>query len=173
MMKPEAGLLDKAKLTVEQQRLVLVSTSQRLDYALIRDALLLQYPEHKPTPPINGFYQDRSKGGGKAGKDKGKGTFTNSAAAANPAGSKGHGHNNFKKSAYVTEHSEVAENIPGDRTERLRRPFRRGMRSPRRTSTRTSLRSRLTRATPTTRTSMPPAEKMSHLISISWPRFSP
>ena len=105
-------LLDKAKLTIEQQRLVLVSTSQRLDYTLVRDALLLQYPEHKPTPPINSFYQDRSKGGGKGGKDKGKGTFTNSAAAANSAGSKGHGHNNFKKAAYVTEHSGVPETIP-------------------------------------------------------------
>ena len=60
-------LLDRAKLSPEAQRLVLVGTGQRLDFDSIKSALLMQYPEHKAAPPlfVHGQQFRSSKGQGK------------------------------------------------------------------------------------------------------------
>ena len=34
--------------------MVLVGTAQALDFESVRIALTLQYPEHKPPPPVSG-----------------------------------------------------------------------------------------------------------------------
>ena len=47
-------LLDRAKLTLEQQRMVLVGTNQSLHFDDIKNALVLQYPDHKPPPFVQG-----------------------------------------------------------------------------------------------------------------------
>ena len=50
----DSRLLDRARLSIEQQCLVLVGTNQTLQFDAIRSSLLLQYPEHKPAPPVAG-----------------------------------------------------------------------------------------------------------------------
>ena len=70
-------LLDRAKLSHEQQRMILVGTSQSLNFDDIKSALVLQYPDHKPTPFLQGLgqrdntYPEKGKAGTK-GDGKGK-----------------------------------------------------------------------------------------------------
>ena len=46
-----ARLLDRMRLTSEQQRLILVATGQSLHYETVREAAQMQFPEHRPSPP--------------------------------------------------------------------------------------------------------------------------
>ena len=78
-------LLDRMRLTPEQQRLVLVSTGQSLQFDAIRDAAQLQYPEHRPVPAVaySREFDNGNRGnepprhpapkGGKADRDSSKG----------------------------------------------------------------------------------------------------
>jgi hypothetical protein len=83
-------LLDRARLSVEQQRLVLVGSAQSLSFDAIRAALMLQYPEHRQAPPVAGReattapYQ--SKGAGKSGSGA---SSTPSTTSANVGKGKG------------------------------------------------------------------------------------
>eukprot|EP00435_Cladocopium_sp_Y103_P056706 s1320_g19.t1 len=61
-------LLERAGLTSEQGRMVLIGSSQSFQYASIRDSLLLQYPDTLPIPAIGS-----GPGKGKSKGDKGKG----------------------------------------------------------------------------------------------------
>ena len=45
-------LLDRLRLGLEAQRMILVATGQSLNYQRIKDAAELQFPEHRPTPPV-------------------------------------------------------------------------------------------------------------------------
>ncbi|CAE6914982.1 pnp [Symbiodinium natans] len=45
-------LLDRMRLTSEQQRLILVATGQSLHFDSIRESAQLQFPEHRATPPV-------------------------------------------------------------------------------------------------------------------------
>ena len=56
-------LLDRAKLTLEQQRMVLVGTGQRMDFESVASALCMQFPEYRPAPPVAGK-GDHQKGKG-------------------------------------------------------------------------------------------------------------
>ena len=56
-------LLDRAKLTLEQQRMVLVGTGQRMDFDTVASALCMQFPEYRPAPPIAGKGDNNGKGG--------------------------------------------------------------------------------------------------------------
>ena len=47
-------LLGRAKLSLDQQQMVPVGTGQQLHYEAVRSALTLQFPEHKPSPPVFG-----------------------------------------------------------------------------------------------------------------------
>lgn len=47
-------LLDRARLTQEQQRLIFVGSGQSLSFDAIKAALMLQFPEHKAAPPVAG-----------------------------------------------------------------------------------------------------------------------
>lgn len=62
-------LLERAGLTSEQARMVLIGSSQSFEYTPIRDSLLLQYPDTLPVLPIGSGPGSKGKG-----KDKGKGT---------------------------------------------------------------------------------------------------
>ncbi|CAK9009457.1 unnamed protein product [Durusdinium trenchii] len=75
-----ARMLERAKLSQEHQRQILIGTGQSLEFDNIKDVMLFQWPEHKPLPPP--LHQPGGKGfrggapppaGGK-GKSKGKGT---------------------------------------------------------------------------------------------------
>ena len=69
-------LLDRAKLTLEQQRMVLVGTAQRMDFDNVASALCMQFPEYRPAPPIAG------KGDNKGGKGDGKGHHSSNHASS-------------------------------------------------------------------------------------------
>ena len=45
-------LLDRMRLSLDQQRLILTSTGQDLDYDKIKEASQLQFPEHRPVPAL-------------------------------------------------------------------------------------------------------------------------
>eukprot|EP00438_Fugacium_kawagutii_P005300 Skav213865 [mRNA] locus=scaffold2366:336381:344444:- [translate_table: standard] len=58
-------VLERAKLSPEQQRLVLVGTGQSLDFESVCSAMTMQYPEYKSPPPIfgkEGFRPDPRSG---------------------------------------------------------------------------------------------------------------
>ena len=69
-------LLDRAKLTLEQQRMVLVGTGQRMDFDTVASALCMQFPEYRPAPPIAG------KGDHKGGKGDNKGQHSSNHASS-------------------------------------------------------------------------------------------
>lgn len=74
-----ARLLDRFRLNLDQQRLILVASGQSLEFDVIREAAQIQFPDHHRTPPVmysKEFDQDRQprqqhpsnyggKGGGK------------------------------------------------------------------------------------------------------------
>ena len=106
-------LLDRLRLTLEQQRLILTSTGQDLDINKIREAAILQFPDHRPTPPTvfsREFEFDRRDRG--AGDDsrpfqphpKGRGK-------GHPKGSKG----GRPRQTYVAEHAR--DDVPTDHNE--------------------------------------------------------
>ena len=45
-------LLDRMRLSLDQQRLILTSTGQDMDYNKIKEASQIQFPDHRPTPPV-------------------------------------------------------------------------------------------------------------------------
>ena len=47
-----ARLLDRSGLSQEGQRLVLVGTQQRLDFEMVVEPMMLQYPEFRAPPPV-------------------------------------------------------------------------------------------------------------------------
>ena len=114
-------LLDRMRLTAEQQRLILVATGQSLQFDSIRESAQLQFPEHRATPPVayhrefegapsraHGPPDGGHRGGGpKGGKDHGKGG----------RGPKGHGKFGKTHRAYVTEEAPAeedhGEDMPG------------------------------------------------------------
>ena len=65
-------LLDRAKLSLEQQRMILVGTGQSLNFQDIKNALVLQYPDHKPAPYIQGQATHQSSQSSSARHGKGK-----------------------------------------------------------------------------------------------------
>ena len=113
-------LLERMRLGLEQQRLILVASGQSLDFEMIRGAAQVQFPDHRPTPPVqylrefDGAKNDANGAqprqpprqlGGKNGshfhgKDKGKGVGKGSPSAN-------------RHTTYVTEVNE-AEELPDD-----------------------------------------------------------
>ena len=52
-------LLDRSKLSYDQQRLVLVSTNQSLDFEMVASALTMHFPEYRAPPPLFQPYKER------------------------------------------------------------------------------------------------------------------
>ena len=46
-----ARLLDRFRLNLDQQRLILVASGQSLEFDVIREAAQIQFPDHRRTPP--------------------------------------------------------------------------------------------------------------------------
>ena len=82
---PGARLLNRLRLSSEQQRLALVGTGQSLHFDAVKEAAQLQFPDHRPVPPVtyarefdrDPRSQDQRSSGDRDGKDgrqdKGKG----------------------------------------------------------------------------------------------------
>ena len=58
-------LLDRCRLSQDQQRLVLVGTNQDMSFDAIGSALVMQFPDYRPPPPIAQAYQSSKGPGGK------------------------------------------------------------------------------------------------------------
>ena len=101
-------LLDRAKLSLEQQRMVLVGTGQRMDFDTVASALCMQFPEYRPAPPIAGKGDHNNKGG----KGHGRG-HPSSGASSNQHHRRHDGKNNYQsKPQRVFE--TVVEEANGD-----------------------------------------------------------
>eukprot|EP00913_Durusdinium_trenchii_P002530 g2339.t1 len=106
-------LLDRAKLSPEAQRLVLVGTGQRLDFDSVKSALLMQYPEHKAPPPlfVHGQLQHRPGKGPSYGKGGGK-SFGGQSGHGFGQARKGNG--KFTKKVFQTTAESNAESAEQD-----------------------------------------------------------
>ncbi|CAE7766941.1 unnamed protein product [Symbiodinium sp. CCMP2592] len=63
-------LLDRAKLSSEQQRMILVGTNQSLSFDDVKNAMLLQYPDHKPAPFLQGHMNNSGRDHGHPGGNR-------------------------------------------------------------------------------------------------------
>eukprot|EP00913_Durusdinium_trenchii_P012276 g11527.t1 len=73
-------LLDRCRLSSDQQPLILVGTSQKMSFSVVAQALTMQYPDYKPPPPVV------QRDGAPKGTSKGhKGSFgTTSSSSTSP-----------------------------------------------------------------------------------------
>eukprot|EP00438_Fugacium_kawagutii_P007101 Skav209599 [mRNA] locus=scaffold4140:22593:36171:- [translate_table: standard] len=103
-------LLDRSGLHHEAQRGVLIGTQQKLDFELVAESLVLQYPEFRAPPPI----QTRDGKGGPKGKSPSStssassassmaSASTRSTASSSSRPSMGSG-KGFRRQVYVAEH---------------------------------------------------------------------
>ena len=112
-----ARLLDRLRLSAEQQRLVLVGTGQSLHFDAVKEAVQLQFPDHRPVPPVTytrEFDKDNARGqeqrqpNGRDGKpeyNKGKGKGKprhDSSSSSRP------------NKAFVTERVDDRQDTPDD-----------------------------------------------------------
>ena len=82
-------ILERAKLSPELQRLVLIGAGNTLEYEKICESLLLQFPDFKPIPPIFTTYQGGSQSSSSSnnswrsgGQGKGKGGSASSSTTS-------------------------------------------------------------------------------------------
>ena len=123
-----ARLLERMRLGLEQQRLILVAANQLLEFDVIREAAQVQFPDHRPTPAVvfmREFEGNRYDGSTKSNNakpntpSKGNNTFTNQQPKRKGRG--GRGKNAPRQRVYVTEvhdddgnQDEHAEQEPGE-----------------------------------------------------------
>eukprot|EP00434_Breviolum_minutum_P022664 symbB.v1.2.020001.t1/scaffold1659.1/size107071/3 len=113
-----ARLLDRLRLNLDQQRLILVGSGQSIEFEAIRDAAILQFPDHRPTPYVTHAkeFEWGSKSNDRARHD-GSTSSTSSSSSSFQKGHKGKGKGGSGKdgyrkggptprSAYVAEHGE-------------------------------------------------------------------
>ena len=86
-------LLERCKLSPDQQRIVLVGSQQSFEYELVRESLLLQFPEGKAPPPLFGAPSPH------------QGTTPKGTPKGNPKGGKAY----RPKTTYVTEDPDGEE----------------------------------------------------------------
>ena len=61
-------LLDRARVSREHPRMILVAAHHSLDFQSIKDAMMLMFPDHRGAPQLYGRDGNVLKGGGKGGK---------------------------------------------------------------------------------------------------------
>ena len=100
-----ARLLDRSGLSHEQQRLLLVSTSQNLAFDQLAEAMALQFPDFRGAPPIVGANgREIPKGNSKGGKtNPGQNTTSPSSSSTRTSSSSTHSGKGYPKKAYVAE----------------------------------------------------------------------
>ena len=117
-----ARLLDRLRLNVDQQRMILIGSGQSINFDDVREAAILQFPDHRPTPYVTHMREfDWNKTGGKP-QDREMSTPNHYAPSKGQSTKgRGKGKDNGKKgaprTAYVTEHNaEADENNAEDET---------------------------------------------------------
>ena len=91
-------LLDRSGLSVESQRGILIGTQQSLNFELIAETLVLQYPEFRAPPPL--AYRDGPKG---SGKSTSSGSSSSSSSTAAPSTRSSFSGKSGPRRVYVTE----------------------------------------------------------------------
>ena len=81
-------LLDRAKLTADQQRMILVGTSQNMAFDMISAALTMQFPDYRAPPPL--AQRDPPKGFGKQGKGYDRTSSAPSSSSSSSASTASH-----------------------------------------------------------------------------------
>ena len=121
-----ARLLDRMRLSAQQQRLILVGTNQSLDLDLIEEAGQLQFPDHRPISPVvytREFEKNRSSEHAQGGKSRdGKGRPNNAFAAdhvEDQAASVDDGGQDVSIEDHDNAFTEVDDNIDDDNEEEL------------------------------------------------------
>ena len=112
-----ARLLDRSGLSQEGQRLILVGAQQRLDFELVVESMMLQYPEFRGAPPVVG--RDGNAITSSKGTSKGKGgssrsTSLNSSMASSSTSSTGASRGSFHRKVHLTEAQEQDGQGDGD-----------------------------------------------------------
>ena len=113
-----ARLLDRLRLNLDQQRRILVGSGQSIEFEASRDAAILQFPDHRPTPYVTHAkeFEWGNKSNDRARHD-GSTSSTSSSSSSFQKGHKGKGKGGSGKdgyrkggptprSAYVAEHGE-------------------------------------------------------------------
>ena len=104
-----ARLLDRSGLSQEGQRLVLVGTQQRLDFEMVVESMMLQYPEFRAAPPVvtrDGNVvapKTGSKGGGKFSSKHSTSMSTSTGSSSSSSMSSGKGFNGPRRQVRFTE----------------------------------------------------------------------
>ena len=104
-----ARLLDRSGLSQEGQRLVLVGTQQRLDFEMVVESMMLQYPEFRAAPPVvtrDGVVvapKTGSKGGGKFSSKHSTSMSTSTGSSSSSSMSSGKGFNGPRRQVHFTE----------------------------------------------------------------------
>ena len=109
-------LLDRSRLSLEQQRLVLVGTAQSLDFEQVRSALMLQYPEHKPPPAVSGRGETTAPFQAKANGKGFNNTTSSTPSSGHQHGGKGKGFHKGPRKVFQTEapDAEAADEAAAD-----------------------------------------------------------
>ena len=109
-----ARLLDRLRLNLDQQRMILIGSSQSIEFDAIREAAILQFPDHRPTPFVthmrefdwnrgNGRQRREDQGAPSASTGRGAGGSNKGRGKGGKDGS-GKGKSNFTpRNAYVAE----------------------------------------------------------------------
>ena len=117
-----ARLLERMRLGLEQQRLILVASDQSLDFDTIREAAQIQFPDHRPTPPViyTREFDGRSEQPGQQ-QPRGaqqhrntKGNHGNKGAKGGGKGKPGYQQQSQARTSYITEIVEEEEAEPED-----------------------------------------------------------
>ena len=111
-------LLERARLTLQDQRLILVGARYSLAFDDIADSMVLQYPEFKTAPPVvnkDGTLATRPPAGPRDRPGKGN------SQPGQPAPSKGHYHNRDRqpfppKKVFLAEQTPELEHIDEEDT---------------------------------------------------------
>ncbi len=101
-----ARLLDRSGLSQEGQRLILVGTQQRLDFELVVESMMLQYPEFRGAPPVvgrDGNAITSSKGSSKGKGGSSRSTSLNSSMASSSSSSTAASRGSFHRKVHLTE----------------------------------------------------------------------
>lgn len=106
-------LLDRAGQSHQDQRMILASTMQSLDFSKIVEALTLQWPEFRPPPPVVGASGPRETPKG-ISKGRPSSSSSSSLASTSTAPSRSTTYSSgkpgsFVKRTYVAEHDDMPE----------------------------------------------------------------
>ena len=115
-------LLDRARLSAEQQRMILVGTNGQLTFDLVASALNMQYPDYKPAPlTVNRDGQRWNGKGGNAHHGPTSSTSSSSNQSSTASGSTRKGDGKFRQARRVfqavNEGDEVEEEVDNEAAE--------------------------------------------------------